>query len=54
VASVRDALEDLAGVTETEIQPGDRNVVVRYDSAKVSVEQMLAALATAGRPAKQG
>jgi allophanate hydrolase subunit 1 len=49
---VRGALEQLPGVRETEIAPGNRNVVVRYDPQQTTVGRMLEGLAAAGRPAK--
>jgi copper chaperone CopZ len=49
---VRGALEDLPGVKESEIAPGQREIVVRYDPAQTTVAQLLSTLAAAGRPAK--
>ena len=49
---MRGALEDLPGVSETEIACGDPNVVVRYDPEKASVAQLIDALARVGERAK--
>jgi copper chaperone CopZ len=49
---VRGALEELPGVGETEIAPGERDVVVRFDPARTSVAQLLDGLAAAGQPAR--
>jgi copper chaperone CopZ len=50
---VRGALEDVPGVKEIEVAPGDPKVLVRFDPAQVSIETLLGKLAEAGRPAKR-
>lgn len=49
---MRGALEDLPGVRETEIAHRDRRVLVRFDPARITVAQLLDALAAAGEPAQ--
>jgi copper chaperone CopZ len=50
---VRTALERLAGVANAEVTFKPGHAVVRYDPAKVTVEQMLEAVRKAGFQARR-
>ncbi len=49
---MRSALKKLDGISFVEIQQGNKDFTVGYDSSKVDVDRMLAVLAGAGEPAK--
>ena len=49
---MRGALGKIEGVNGIRIEVNNKNFAVDHDPAKVSVEQMLAALKSAGEPAK--
>lgn len=51
VATVRGALDKVAGVTGVDVQAGQRDMKVRYRAAEVDLQQILAALAAAGESA---
>ena len=46
------ALRKLPGIGTIEIEQGKKDFTVAYDSTKVKVDEMLAALKAAGEPAK--
>ena len=45
---MRGALKDMPGVARVDIEQGERNFVVHYDSAKANPQQMLTAVHAAG------
>jgi copper chaperone CopZ len=49
---VRGALQPIPGVAAIDVVPGRKTVWVAYDPAKVSPEQLLAAVEKAGEPAE--
>lgn len=53
VATVRGALEKVAGVSEIQIEKGDPNFKVTYDPGKVKLDHLLEKLDKAGEPAKK-
>jgi len=48
---VRGALEKLPGVTGSDIEAGQAEIVVHFDPAKTDVQKVLAGLLAAGEPA---
>ena len=52
VSSVKDALEDLAGVRSARVDLDKNNAVVDYDDGKTSPREMTTAIADAGYQAE--
>ena len=49
---MRGALEQLPGVADFDVQPGQAAIKVSYDPSKTNLQQVLDGMKAAGQPAK--